>query len=78
LLGERSIDTRFWKLPGVRALALVGSVPTPTTSEPSLVVVSVAVGAPVVALALAAAPTAPEPFEPDGSTPAKLITVMDE
>lgn len=59
-------------------MALVGSLPTPNTSEPSRVVISETVGAPVVPLTLPVAPIAPEPLDPVGSTPAKLITVMDE
>jgi hypothetical protein len=42
------------------------------------VVVSVAVGAPVVAFPLLVAPIAPEPLVPDVSVPAKLITVIED
>ena len=41
-------------------------------------VTSEAVGAPEVLLAPDVAPIAPEPLLPDGSTPAKLITVREE
>ena len=41
-------------------------------------VTSETVGAPDEPLAPAVAPTAPDPLVPDVSTPAKLITVMDE
>lgn len=40
--------------------------------------VSEAVGEPVLALPLPVAPIAPEPFVPEVSTPAKLITCIDE
>src|SRR3954468_20856498 len=65
-------------VPTVRAIALSKSLPTPTTQELFLVVVSVAVGAPDAALAPPVAPMAPDPLAPDVSAPVKLITVIDE
>ena len=62
----------------VREIALSWSLPTPNTHEPLRVVTSVAVGAPDAAFALATAPIAPEPLVPLGSTPVKLMTVIDE
>src|SRR4029077_9975888 len=71
--------TNVWPVPSVLAVGLSQSLPTPTTNELFRVVTSVAVGAPDAALALWIAPMAPEPFVPEVSTPAKLITVsMDE
>src|ERR1700733_14529016 len=67
-----------WFGPSVRAVAASWSLATPNTQELSRVVVSVAVGAPGFALPDPVAPTAPEPLVPDGSTPLKLTTVMDE
>ena len=64
-------------MPGDRAIALSQSAPTPKTQELFLVVTKLAVGAPGFALALAVLPIAPEPFVPVGSTPVKLITVID-
>src|SRR3954470_4936780 len=65
-------------VPGVRAIALSKSLPTPKTHELFRVVVSVAVGAPEAALADLIAPIAPEPFVPDVSTLENVITVRDE
>ena len=59
-------------------MALSQSAPTPNTQELFLVVTRLAVGAADSAFPLAVLPIAPEPFVPDGSTPAKLITVIDE
>src|SRR5271156_6089349 len=57
-------------------MALSKSFPAPKTQELLRVVVSVAVGAPVFALAPFVAPIAPEPFVPVISTPVKLNTVI--
>src|SRR3954471_232044 len=65
-------------VPTVRAIALSKSLPTPTTQELFLVVVTVAVGAPDAALAPPIAPMAPDPLDPDASAPVKLTTVMEE
>jgi hypothetical protein len=59
-------------------MGLSKSFPTPTTKELFRVVTSVAVGAPDGAFPLAVAPIAPEPLVPDGSTPLKLITVIED
>src|SRR5262245_48132751 len=48
------------------------------TQELFRAVTRLAAGAPEDALPLAVAPIAPEPFVPEGSTPAKLMTVMGE
>src|SRR5438445_1771901 len=56
----------------------VGSSPTPKTRVFARVVVSVAVGAPAAALAVAVAPIAPDPLAPVVSTPVKLTTVSDD
>ena len=53
-------------------------MPTPNTHELFRVVTSVAVGAPLAALALLVAPIAPDPFVPEVDTPVKLITVIEE
>src|SRR6185436_10848817 len=68
--------TSVWPGPRVRAVWPSQSLPTPITIDLSLVVTSVADGAPTSALVLAIAPMAPDPFVPDGSTPLKLITVI--
>jgi hypothetical protein len=57
---------------------LLGSLPTPSTKELFLVVTKVAEGAPDSEFAVPTAPTAPEPFVPEVSTPVKLITVRDD
>src|SRR5258708_23094703 len=62
----------------VRATLAVGSSPTAKATELARVVVSVAVGAPVAALAVTAAPIAAEPLVPEVSAPVKLTTVMDD
>src|SRR5262249_3655622 len=49
--------TIVWPAPSVRASALSQSFPTPNTSDPAFVVVSVAEAAPVDALCFADAPT---------------------
>ena len=67
-----------WLGPTTLAMALSQSLPTPSTMELLRVVVSEAVGAPEAALALAVAPIAPDPFVPEVSTPAKLMTSIDE
>src|ERR687888_1762251 len=67
-----------WLAPGVRAVAVSQSLPTPSTQELFLVVTREAVGAPGLALALAVAPMAPEPLVPEVSTPANVTTVIDE
>lgn len=59
-------------------MALSKSFPTPNTHELFRVVTSEAVGAPDAALLPLVAPIAPEPFVPEVSTPAKLITVMED
>jgi hypothetical protein len=59
-------------------MALLGSSPTPITTELFLVVTKVALGAPELALPVPVAPIAPEPLEPEVSTPAKLSTVIEE
>src|SRR5712692_212219 len=59
-------------------MGLSQSVPTPNTQEFPRVVVSVAAGAPLLALPPAVAPTEPDPFVPLVSTPLKLITVIEE
>jgi hypothetical protein len=59
-------------------MALSKSLPTPITQEPARVVVRLAVGAPLREFPVPVAPIAPEPFVPLESTPAKLITVMEE
>ena len=46
------------------------------TQELFRVVTRLAVGAPVAAFPVPVAPTAPEPFVPDGSTPANVSTVL--
>ena len=69
--------TRLWPDPSVRGMALVGSSPTPITTELSRVVTNVAIGAPELLLPVPVAPIAPEPLEPDG-TPEKLSTVIEE
>src|SRR4029077_7906877 len=66
-----------WFAPGVRAIALSKSLPTPKTHELFRIVTTVAVGAPEAALAGFVAPIAPEPLVPVVSTPVKLITVME-
>ena len=66
-----------WLEPTVRASALFQSLPTPRTQELFRVLISETVGAPLLALAEAVAPTAPEPFVPVVSTPLKLSTVME-
>src|SRR5581483_1550201 len=67
-----------WFAPAVRAIALSQSFPTPITIELLRVVVNDAVGAPGFALPVPVAPIAPDPLVPDVSTPAKLITSIDE
>ena len=64
--------------PGVRAIASSKSLPTPKTQELFRVVTRLAVGAPEDAFAVPVAPIAPDPFVPEGSTPVKLMTVIDE
>ena len=59
-------------------MALSKSFPTPKTQELFRVVVNVPKGAPDDALLPATAPIAPEPFVPEVSTPAKLMTVIEE
>jgi hypothetical protein len=59
-------------------MALSQSFPTPTITEPPRVVTNEAVGAPGLAFPLPVAPIAPDPFVPEASTPAKLITVIEE
>jgi hypothetical protein len=59
-------------------MALSKSFPTPSTHELLPVVVTVAVGPPVLAFLLAVAPIAPAPLVPEVFTPAKLIMVMEE
>jgi hypothetical protein len=59
-------------------MALSKSLPTPKTHELLRVVTRLAVGAPEGALFDTAAPIAPDPFVPEGSTPAKAITVIEE
>ena len=54
------------------------STPTPTTHEPLRVVLKLAVGAPLLEFPVPVAPTAPEPFVPEVSTPVKVITVIDD
>ena len=66
-----------WLGPTVRATALFQSLPTPKAQELLRVLISETVGAPLLALAEAVAPTAPEPFVPVVSTPLKLSTVME-
>jgi hypothetical protein len=61
----------------VRAVVRSVSVPTPITQELFRVVITVPVGAPVLALVLAVAPIASEPFVPDVDVPVKATTVMD-
>src|SRR5580704_16852019 len=63
---------RTCPVPTARAIALLKSLPTPSTQELLPVVTNEAVGAPVAALLLLVAPIAPP-----GLTPAKLITVID-
>src|SRR5438093_9900150 len=70
--------TFVWSEPTVRGVAPSQSFPTPRTHEFARVVVSVAVGAPVLALADRVAPIAPEPLIPDVSTPLKVTTVIDD
>src|SRR5579864_1752714 len=67
----------FWLAPIVREVARSQSLPTPKTHELCRVVTSAAAGAPGFAFPLPVAPTAPEPFVPDASTPLKLMTVID-
>ena len=64
--------------PNVRAIGASQSVPTPKTHELFRVVVRLAVGAPGLKLPVPMAPTAPEPFVPEVSTPVKLITVIEQ
>jgi hypothetical protein len=64
--------------PTVRVIALSQSVPTPNTQELFRVVASVAVGVPELLLVAALAPIAPDPLVPEGSTPVKLTTVIDD
>src|SRR5882762_7475819 len=59
-------------------MALSQSLATASTKELLRVVVSEAAGAPEAPLALAVAPIAPDPLVPDVSTPAKLMTSIDE
>ena len=59
-------------------MGLSQSVPTPNTQEFARVVINVAVGAPEGALADFVAPIAPEPFDPETSTPSSAITVRDD
>jgi hypothetical protein len=54
------------------------STPTPITNELFRVVTKEAWGVPVVSFPVPTAPTAPEPFVPEASTPTKLITVIEE
>ncbi len=53
-------------------------MPTPNTHELFRVVVSVAFGAPEIALPDAMAPIAPDPFVPDVSTFKKVTTVSED
>src|SRR5579871_5258861 len=66
-----------WLEPTTREIALSQSLPTPRTQELLRVVTKEAVGAPLVALPEAVAPTAPEPLLPVVSTPLKLIKVKE-
>jgi hypothetical protein len=54
------------------------SFPTPNTHDPFRVVVKVTFGAPELAFADALAPIAPEPFDPETSTPAKVTKEIEE
>lgn len=70
--------TIAWFGPTVREIGLSQSTPTPKIQEFVLVVVSVTVGAPLLALAIAVAPMAPDPFVPEVSTPVMLTTVSED
>ena len=59
-------------------MALSQSLPTPSTKELLRVVVNEPAGAPEAAFALPVATTAPDPFVPEESTPAKLMTSIVE
>ena len=59
-------------------MPLWGSTPTPITNELLRVVTKEALGAPVDAFPVPTAPMAPEPFVPEVSTPAKLMTVIED
>src|ERR1043165_2649679 len=63
--------------PGVRAIALSQSLPTPKTHELARVVTRLALGAPDDALPEDTAPIAPEPLVPLISTPLKLTTEIE-
>src|ERR1700688_4882767 len=62
----------------VREAALLGSFPTPTTNEFCRVVNKPAEAVPLDPLHRPIAPIAPEPLSPEGSTPAKDITVIED
>jgi hypothetical protein len=59
-------------------VADAGSSPTPTIIELARVVVREAVGALPDPFPCPTAPIAPAPLLPEGSTPVKLITVMED
>jgi hypothetical protein len=67
-----------WPVPAVREMALSKSFPTPKIQDPLRVLVSVTFGAPELAFDAAVAPIAPDPLDPDTSTPEKLTIVIDE
>ena len=73
-------DVQDWLFPPtLHAAAAREQAPKAVAEQPALVAAPVvdAVGAPVDPDAEATAPTAPEPFVPDVSTPVKVTTVID-
>src|SRR5205085_440231 len=68
---------KVWLVPRVLEMALSQSLPTPIINEPARVLVSVAAGTPGFAFPVPVAPIAPEPFEPEISTPEKVTTVTE-
>ena len=77
-LGSKYWCTRICPVPAVRKAALLESFPTPTTNEFGRVVNKFAEGVPLDPLPPPIAPIAPEPSAPEGSTPAKDITTIEE
>src|SRR5690348_8799568 len=66
-----------WSAPGVRAMALSQSAPTPKTQELFLVVTTEPVGAPDAELNVPLAPMAADPLLPLVSAPLNATTVIE-